>query len=108
MSELAIRLILLLLWAVVVSLDERAFGSFMFHQPLVAGSMAGALLGNAEGGLAAGIVFQCLWPGLMPVGGDLLPSVGLAAVLAGAVTGWGMHLVGTRALWTIDGPLFFG
>jgi hypothetical protein len=107
-SELSIRLVLLLLWAAVVSLDERAFGSYMFHQPLVAGWVAGAIVGHAQGGLAAGLVFQCLWPGLLPIGGDLLPSVGIASVLAGAVTGWGSHLVGTRAVWTANGPLFFG
>lgn len=108
MTELTIRLAFLLLWAAVVSLDERCLGSLMFHQPLVAGSVAGALMGNLTGGMTAGLVFQCLWPGLLPVGGALLPAVGLAGVLGGAVSGWGAHLVGTQALWTADGPLLFG
>jgi len=107
-TELTFRLILLLLWAAVVSLDERCLGSLMFHQPLVAGSVAGALMGNLTGGMTAGLVFQCLWPGLLPVGGALQPAAGLAGVLGGAVSGWGAHLVGTQALWTADGPLFFG
>jgi hypothetical protein len=108
MSELAVRLALLLLWAAVVSLDERAFGSYVFHQPLVAGSVAGLLMGNLTGGMTAGLIFQCFWPGLLPVGGAILPAVGLAGVLGGAVTAWGTHLVGTQALWSADGPLFFG
>lgn len=108
MSELTVRLALLLLWAAVVSLDERAFGTYVFHQPLVAGSVAGILMGNLTGGMTAGLVFQCLWPALLPVGGNLLPSVGLAGVLAGAVSAWGTHLVGPRALFNSDGPLFFG
>ncbi len=108
MTELGIRLVLLLLWAAVVSLDERCLGSYVFHQPIVAGSVAGALMGNLTGGMTAGIVFQCLWPGLLPIGGVLLPAVGLAGVLGGAVAGWGAHLVGTQALWTADGPLLFG
>lgn len=108
MTELGIRLALLLLWAAIVSLDERCLGSLMFHQPVVAGSVAGALMGNLTGGMTAGIVFQCLWPGLLPIGGVLLPAVGLAGVVGGAVAGWGAHLVGTQALWTADGPLLFG
>lgn len=108
MTELAIRLALLLLWAAVVSLDERCLGSLMFHQPLVAGSVAGALMGNLTGGMTAGLVFQCLWPGLLPVGGTLLPAAGLAGVLGGAVSGWGAHLVGTQVLWTAGGPLLLG
>ncbi len=108
MTELAVRLLLLLAWGAVVSLDERAFGTFVFHQPLVAGSIAGALLGNLTGGMTAGLIFQSFWPGLLPIGGDVLPAVGPASVLAGAVTGWGTHLVGTQALWSADGPLLFG
>lgn len=108
MSELAVRLALLLLWAAVVSLDERAFGSYLFHQPLVSGSVAGILMGNLTGGMTGGLVFQCFWPALLPIGGNLLPSVGLAGLLSGAVTAWGTHLVGTQALWTADGPLLFG
>ena len=80
----------------------------MFHQPLVAASVAGILMGNLTGGMTAGLVFQCLWPGLLPVGGAVLPAVGLAGVVGGAVTAWGTHLVGTQALWSADGPLFFG
>jgi hypothetical protein len=107
-SELALRLALLLIWAAVVSLDERAYGSLMLHQPLVSGSVAGALMGNLQGGMTAGLVFQCFWPALLPVGGAALPAAGLAGVVAGAITGWGSHLARTRALGSIDGPLLFG
>jgi hypothetical protein len=107
-SELTVRLALLLIWAAIVSLDERAYGSYVFHQPLVAASVAGVLMGNLTGGMTAGLVFQCFWPGLLPIGGNPLPAVGLAGVLGGAVTSWGTHLAGTQALWSADGPLFFG
>jgi len=108
MGELALRIALLLIWAAVVSLDERAYGSFLLHQPLVAGSVAGALMGNLSGGAAAGLVLQCFWPGLLPVGGALLPSSGLGGVVAGSVTAWGTHLAGTRMFFSADAPLLFG
>ncbi len=107
-AELILRLALLLSWLGVVSVDERACASLGLHQPIVAGSVAGWLMGNLDGGAGAGLVFQALWPGLLPVGGVLLPTVGVAGGIAGAVAGWGAHLAGTRALWTADGPLLFG
>jgi hypothetical protein len=107
-SELALRLAILLLWAAVVSLDERAYGSLMLHQPLVSATVAGSLMGNINGGMSAGLVLQCFWPGLLPIGGSMLPAAGLAGVVAGATTSWGVHLVGTRLLWSMHGPLLFG
>jgi hypothetical protein len=107
-TELLVRLGLLLLWLALVSVDERTSASLGLHQPIVAGSVAGWLMGNLDGGAGAGLVFQALWPGLLPVGGTLLPAAGIAGGIAGAVAGWGAHLAGTRALWTADGPLLFG
>jgi hypothetical protein len=107
-AELLFRLALLLFWLGLVSVDERATASLGFHQPIVSGSVAGWLMGNLDGGAGAGLVFQALWPGLLPVGGTLLPAAGIAGAIAGAVAGWGAHLAGTRALWTADGPLLFG
>jgi hypothetical protein len=107
-TELLVRLALLLLWLALVSIDERASASLGFHQPIVSGSVAGWLMGNLDGGAGAGLVFQALWPGLLPVGGTLLPAVGIAGGIAGSVAGWGAHLAGTRALLTPDGPLLFG
>jgi hypothetical protein len=107
-AELLIRLGLLLLWLAVVSVDERTSASLGLHQPIVSGSVAGWLMGNLDGGAGAGLVFQALWPGLLPVGGTLLPAIGIAGGIAGAVAGWGAHLAGTSALWTADGPLLFG
>lgn len=107
-AELLVRLVLLLLWLGLVSIDERTSASLGFHQPIVSGSVAGWLMGNLHGGAEAGLVFQALWPGLLPVGGTLLPAAGIAGGIAGAVAGWGAHLAGTRALWTGDGPLLFG
>jgi hypothetical protein len=107
-AELLVRLALLLVWLGLVSIDERTSASLGLHQPIVSALVAGWLMGNPRGGAEAGLVFQALWPGLLPVGGTLLPAVGIAGGVAGAVAGWGAHLAGTRALWTADGPLLFG
>ncbi len=107
MSDLPVRIVLVLLWSAVVSLDERAFGSFLFHQPLVAASLAGAIMGDARGGMVAGLVFQALWPALFPIGGNLLPAVGPASVLAGAVAGWGARAgSGAHPGWASGGAGF--
>lgn len=74
-----------ILWGAWVSLDERAWGSWAVHQPLVAGTVAGWILGDVRSGLTAGFLFQALWPGLLPIGGALLPASGLGALTAASV-----------------------
>lgn len=76
--------IALVLWGAWVSVDERTWGSWAVQQPIVAGTVAGLILGDLRAGLAAGFVFQAVWPGLLPVGGSALPASGLAAVTAAA------------------------
>lgn len=76
--------LLVIMWGAWVSLDERTWGSWAVHQPIVAGTITGLLLGDLRAGLAAGVVFQALWPGLLPVGGSAVPASGLAAVTAAA------------------------
>jgi len=84
-TEPAWVIALLPLWGAVASLDERAWGSIGFGQPLVAGAVAGFLAGSLPAGLVAGVVLQAVWPGLQPIGGDILPAAGVAGVAAGTV-----------------------
>ncbi len=80
-----------IIWGAWVSLDERTWGSWAIHQPIVAGTVTGLLLGDPAAGLAAGVVFQALWPGQLPIGGSALPACGLAAVTAAAFCALGRH-----------------
>lgn len=69
-------------WAAAVMASESAFGPHMLHEPLVAGAVAGAILGRPFQGAAIGLFFQLLWPGLAPMGGSLEPKAGLGALAA--------------------------
>lgn len=77
----AVRLLLLCAWAFLVAMDERALGPLILHEPLVAASVGGALLGFFPQGLVIGLILQAIWPGLLPLGGSRQPSTGLAAVI---------------------------
>lgn len=74
----------LLTWAALVAADERALGPLFFHQPLVAASVTGLLLGRPLAGLTMGILLQAIWPGLLPMGGSRQPAVGPAALVGAA------------------------
>jgi hypothetical protein len=67
--------------AFLVSLDERALGPFVLHEPLVAAGVGGALVGRLTEGVFLGLSLQWIWPGLRPLGGARQPSAGLAALI---------------------------
>ncbi len=92
-------LVLLLLfsaWGAFVSVDERAFGPLLFHEPLAAAGVAGLLIGRLPEGVLFGVTFQLVWPGLRPMGGSRLPSGGLGALVALA---WYMSLPEEAGVW---------
>ncbi|MCK4303796.1 MAG: PTS sugar transporter subunit IIC [Candidatus Eisenbacteria sp.] len=76
-----LRLLMLSAWIMLVAMDERALGPLVFHEPIVAAPVAGALLGAFPEGLLIGLVLQALWPGLLPLGGSRQPVVGTASVI---------------------------
>jgi mannose/fructose/N-acetylgalactosamine-specific phosphotransferase system component IIC len=51
-----------------LALDNAMLGQFMVSQPLVVGTLFGALMGNLPMGLATGALVQLLWLGVLPVG----------------------------------------
>jgi PTS system mannose-specific IIC component len=75
---------LLVLAGALLALDHAAWPSLLLAQPLVAGALAGVVLGHAEAGLVAGVVMQMLSLRSQPVGGVPVPEAwlgGLAAAL---------------------------
>ncbi len=68
----------------LVALDGTALGQFMVSRPLVAATLAGALLGDATLGLAVGGVLELFYLSALPVGGARFPEGGPAAVVAAA------------------------
>ncbi len=55
-------------------LDKYAFGEFGFSQPLIAGTIIGALCGDMRQGILIGSVFQLIFLGGLPIGRDIPPD----------------------------------
>ena len=73
-----------------LSVDATAALQVMLSQPLVAGSIAGVVVGEPVLGLVVGSTLQLIWIGVLPVGAAPFPDgavagsvgVGVAAILA--------------------------
>jgi len=74
----------LLLWGLVVGLDLVSIGQFMIARPLVAGTVAGLLVGDPGAGVAVGLVLELFALDVMPVGAVRYPDYGLGAIAATA------------------------
>jgi mannose/fructose/N-acetylgalactosamine-specific phosphotransferase system component IIC len=72
----------LLLWGTAVGLDLAAVGQFMIARPLVAGTVAGLILGDPLTGGMAGAVLELFALEVLPVGASRYPDYGLGAIAA--------------------------
>lgn len=68
----------------LLALDRTAFLQSMVSRPLVACTLAGAILGETPLGLRCGILLELLWLMDLPVGASVPPDESLAALLAAA------------------------
>ena len=75
-------LIALLGWGTLVGVDLVSLPQMMIARPLVAGTIAGAILGDIPTGLKLGIVFELLQYDILPVGAVRYPEYGPATVAA--------------------------
>jgi mannose/fructose/N-acetylgalactosamine-specific phosphotransferase system component IIC len=80
-------LIALLVWGTLVGVDLVSLPQMMIARPLVAGTVAGAILGDIPTGLKLGVVFELLQYDILPVGAVRYPEYGPATALVGLVTG---------------------
>lgn len=86
-----LELFLLALLGGVVALDTTSVGQFMLSRPLVAGVLAGWILGDPVQGLLVGSVLEALYIMIFPIGGGRFPEPGPAtvvAVAAASAVGW--------------------
>jgi PTS system mannose-specific IIC component len=91
----------LLLWGTLVGLDLVSVPQAMISRPLVAGTVAGWLVGDVEAGLRIGIVFELFALDVLPVGAVRYPDYGpatVAAVALGAGAPWELSLGLSAAL----------
>ncbi|HEY5939832.1 MAG TPA: PTS sugar transporter subunit IIC [Gemmatimonadales bacterium] len=102
MSEVPVQAVLLLLvWGTVVGLDLVSVPQAMISRPLVAGTVAGWLIGDVEAGLRIGVVFELFALDVLPVGAVRSPDYGpatVAAVALGAGAPWELSLGLSTAL----------
>ncbi len=84
MSAFASYLPLTLLGA-LLGLDVVSFPQAMISRPIVAATLAGALVGAPERGLLAGVILELFALETLPFGASRYPEWGSAAVVGGAL-----------------------
>lgn len=71
----------------IVALDATSFGQLMLSRPLVAGTLAGALVAMPLEGALVGAMLEALSLSILPVGAARYPETGTAAVAAAGTLG---------------------
>ena len=77
----------LLLWGAVVGLDLATIAQVMIARPLVAGVVAGWIIGDVQAGLIVGAILELFALEVLPFGAARYPDYGLGAVAAAATAG---------------------
>jgi mannose/fructose/N-acetylgalactosamine-specific phosphotransferase system component IIC len=78
-------LVLLVLWGTIVALDLVSVPQAMLSRPLVAGAIAGWIVGDLEAGLRVGAVLELFALDVLPIGAVRYPDYGPATVAATAL-----------------------
>src|SRR2546426_4694164 len=74
--------LVLLLWGTLVGLDLVSVPQMMIARPIVAGPIAGAMLGDLGTGLQLGVLFELFQYDILPMGATRYPEYGPATVAA--------------------------
>lgn len=75
----------LLAWGTLVGLDLVSVAQSMIARPVVAGAVAGTLLGDPAAGLRVGVLLELFALDVLPIGAARYPDYGPATVAATAV-----------------------
>jgi PTS system mannose-specific IIC component len=93
------NLLPIVLLGALLGLDVVSFPQAQISRPLVAATVAGALLGNAVSGLLIGATLELIALETLPVGASRYPEWGSAAVIGGALFArFGDHGAGSMPL----------
>ncbi|MEO6525960.1 MAG: PTS sugar transporter subunit IIC [Gemmatimonadaceae bacterium] len=71
----------------VLGLDVVCFPQMMISRPLVAGTVAGAFVGDSTTGMLTGATLELIALATLPFGASRYPEWGSAAVVGGAIAG---------------------
>lgn len=74
--------VLLSLLGAVIILDKYALGEFGFSQPIITGTIIGAIFGDLWFGIFLGAMMQLIFLGGLPIGRDIPPDGQAAGILA--------------------------
>ena len=86
--------LILLAWGTLVGLDLVSVPQMMIARPIVAGPIAGAVLGDVATGLQLGVLFELFQYDILPMGATRYPEYGPATVAAVSAA----HAAGTLGL----------
>ncbi|MCK4672440.1 PTS sugar transporter subunit IIC [candidate division WOR-3 bacterium] len=64
-----------------ILLDKYAFGEFGISQPIISGTIIGALFGDIQTGIFLGAIFQLIFLGGLPIGRNIPPDGQAAGVI---------------------------
>lgn len=78
-------LLALFLWGTIAGLDIASILQGLINRPLVAGAVAGTMLGDVAGGLRIGAALELFALDVLPVGASRYPDYGAATVAAVAL-----------------------
>jgi PTS system mannose-specific IIC component len=98
-----VELIPLALLGGILGLDVVSFPQAMISRPLVASTLAGALIGQAPSGLLLGAALELIALETLPFGASRYPEWGSAAVVGGAIfASHPSHPAGAMTLATLS------
>jgi mannose/fructose/N-acetylgalactosamine-specific phosphotransferase system component IIC len=81
-------IILITLIGAIILMDKYAIGEFGISQPIISGTIIGALCGDIKTGILIGSLFQLLFLANLPIGKDVPPDA-----QAGSIAGCGSYFI---------------
>jgi mannose/fructose/N-acetylgalactosamine-specific phosphotransferase system component IIC len=85
----------LVAWGVLVGLDLASVAQTMISRPIVAGTVAGFILGDPMTGAGIGVILELFALEVLPVGASRYPDYGLGAVAAVATASGAPGVLGS-------------
>ncbi|MBN1881789.1 MAG: PTS sugar transporter subunit IIC [Deltaproteobacteria bacterium] len=89
----------------VLHLDRTYVLQVMISRPLIASSIAGAILGDVLIGLTAGMTLELLWLGIQPLGTSIPPHDTLVSLVAPSAVILSLRIVDTPQESTLAGMI---
>jgi mannose/fructose/N-acetylgalactosamine-specific phosphotransferase system component IIC len=89
------ELVVVLIWGTVVGLDLVSVAQTMVARPLVAGTVAGLILGDPTAGATVGVILELFALDVMPFGAVKYPDYGVGTVAAAATAAHAPGVIGT-------------